>query len=403
MAERAQGGRKTRPYNTRFMDTNNLVASGSQGGRKTRPHITVRAETYDIAIVGAGPAGSSAAQAAAQRGAKVLLIDRRQRIGVPVRCAELVPQWISRYADFSSRCVLQTVETMVTHLPDGTSVEMRGPGYMLDRSLFDKELVASAILSGAKIFTETKAIGLSSEGIIVERGSKHQIVKAKVIIGGDGVHSTVARWVEFPRAKTIVALQYEVVNPGPQNHVDIFFHEEYEGGYAWFFPKGRTANVGMGVIPAKTSLLSKLMDNFFHRLLDAKKLPGIDIIGKTSGSIPCEKPRQTVFGNILLVGDAAGHAHPITGGGIFNAVIGGQIAGRIAAETVERGDLRYLENYEIEWREIFGKTLTYAAQKRHFLEENWTKPGIDFVDLIRRTWVGFKEYYEDRRESALQG
>ena len=76
-------------------------------------------ESYDIVVVGAGPAGSSAAQAAAQRGAKVLLIDRRQRIGVPVQCAEFVPQWISRYAHFSSTCILQTIETMVTHLPDG--------------------------------------------------------------------------------------------------------------------------------------------------------------------------------------------------------------------------------------------------------------------------------------------
>jgi len=79
-------------------------------------------------------------------------------------------------------------------------------------------------------------------------------------------------------------------------------------------------------------------------------------------------------------------------------VIGGQIAGRIAAEAVERGELRYLENYEIEWREIFGRTLTYGAQKRQFLEENWNKPGVDFQNLIRRTWVGFKEYYEDRRK-----
>ena len=100
--------------------------------------------TSMISSSGAGPAGSSAAQAAAQKGAKVLLIDRRQRIGVPVQCAEFVPQWISRYVHFSSKCILQTIETMVTHLPDGTSYEMKSPGYMLDRSLFDKELAASA-------------------------------------------------------------------------------------------------------------------------------------------------------------------------------------------------------------------------------------------------------------------
>jgi len=374
------------------------MAERARGGRKTRPYNTACAEAYDLVIVGAGPAGSSAAQAAAQKGAKVLLVDRRQRVGVPVQCAELVPQWISRHATFSSKCVLQTIGSMVTHVPDGTSAEMAGPGYMLDRSLFDKELVVSAILSGAKIFTETRGTSLSSEGLIVERGSGKETIKAKVIIGADGVHSTVARWVGLTPGKTIVALQYEIVNPCPQDYVDIFFHAEYEGGYAWFFPKGTTANVGLGIIPAKTSLLPSLMENFLRRLLHAKGLTGIEIVGRTGGSIPCGKPRQTVFGNILLAGDAAGHAHPITGGGILNAVIGGQIAGRIAAEAVERGDLRYLENYETEWREIFGNTLAYGALKRDFLEENWSKRGVDFQDLIRKTWVGFKEYYEDRRK-----
>jgi geranylgeranyl reductase family protein len=364
---------------------------------------TPQRESYDIVVIGAGPAGSSAAQTAVQRGANVLMIDRRQRIGLPVQCAEFVPQWISRYAHFSPRCVLQTIETMVTHLPDGTSYEMKSPGYMLDRSLFDKELVASAILSGAKISIETRAIGLSAEGLVVEQGSKKDKIQAKVFIGADGVHSFTARCVGQPLLKTTVALQYEVVLPEPQNHVDVFFHKDYEGGYAWFFPKGRTANVGMGVIPQKTTLLPKLMDHFLDHLVESKRLSGVEMVAKTGGSIPCEKPRKTVFGNILLVGDAAGHAHPITGGGILNAVIGGEIAGRIAAEAIDRGGLQYLENYEMEWQETFGKSLLYGALKREFLEENWNKSEVDFEGVIRNTWVGFKEYYKDRGKVNSQG
>ncbi len=352
---------------------------------------------YDIVIIGAGPAGSSAAKAAAQRGISVLLLDKRQRIGVPVQCAEFVPQWISRYIPFSSKCILQATETMATHLSDQEPYEMKSPGYILDRSLFDKELVTSAILSGAQISIQTKAIGLSSEGLIVEHGLKQETIRSKVIIGADGVHSSVARWVGLPPMKTIVALQYEVVIPNPQNHVDVFFHKDYEGGYAWFFPKARTANVGLGILPRKASLLSSLMNHFLNRLVHSKRLSGIDIIGKTGGSIPCEKPRQIVFGNTLLVGDAAGHAHPITGAGILNAVIGGEIAGRVASESVANGDLQYLKNYEIEWQEVFGKSLSYAAYKREFLEKNWNKRGDDFEGLIRKTWVGFKEYHKDRK------
>jgi len=355
------------------------------------------AEAYDIVIVGAGPAGSSAAKAAARRGANVLLIDRKKRIGVPVQCAEFVPQGISRHASFSSTCILQTIDSMVTHLSNQTSHEMKSPGYMLDRFLFDKELVASAVISGAKISTEAKALGLSPEGLLVEHGSTKETIQSKVIIGADGALSSIARFIGLPPLKTIVALQVEVVNPIPQNHVDIFFHHDYEGGYAWFFPKGKTANVGLGIAPKKNALLSDLLNHFLHHLVGSKKFSRIEIVGKTGGSIPCEGSRKTVLENTLLVGDAAGHTHPITGAGILNAVIAGEIAGRIAAEAVSRGDLRYLENYEVEWREVFGKSLSYGASKREFLEENWNKSKIHFEDLIRKTWVGFKDYYEDRR------
>jgi digeranylgeranylglycerophospholipid reductase len=357
---------------------------------------------YDVVVIGAGPAGSSAAKAAAQREAKVLLIDRRQRIGVPVQCAEFVPQGTSRHAFFSSKPVLQIVDAMITHLPSGTSYEMKGPGYMIDRSLFDKELVVSALLSGAKISIETKAVGLAPDGVVVEHGTGKTVIKSKVVIGADGVHSTTARSLGLPSLKTIVAQQYEVVNPLSQPHVDVFFHKDYEGGYAWLFPKGRTANVGIGIIPQKISVLSTLMNNFLNFLVDSKKLPSIQIIGKTGGSIPCDNPRKTVFENTLLVGDAAGHAHPITGAGILNAIMGGEIAGRIAAEAVAKGDLRYLEKYESEWREVFGNSLSYGASKRRFLEENWNKPGVAFEDLIRQSWTGFKAYHRDRRQVNAQ-
>ena len=351
-------------------------------------------------MIGAGPAGSSAARAAAQRGAKVLLIDRRQRIGIPAQCAEFVPQWISHHASFSSACVVQTVDKMVTHLPDGTDYEMKSPGYMLDRSLFDKELATSAVLAGAKISIETRAVGLSTEGLAVERGSGKEMIRSKIFIGADGVHSVIARFVGQLSLKSIVALQYEVIVPGPQNHMDVYFHKDYEGGYAWFFPKGRTANVGVGIVAQKTALLLERMGHFLDCLVGSRKLSNVEIVAKTGGSIPCET-RRTVFDNILLVGDAAGHAHSITGAGILNAVIAGEIAGKIAAEAVEKGNLRHLENYEIECQEAFGKPLAYSALKREFLEKSWNVPGIDFEGLIRKTWVGFKEYYEDRRKIPL--
>lgn len=358
----------------------------------------VLSESYDLVVIGAGPAGSSTALSATKNGVKVLLIDQKQKIGVPVRCAEFVSQSISRSIDFSSSCILQTIDTMITHLPDGTSYEMKSPGFMLDRSLFDKELVASALLSGARISIGTKAIGLVSGGVVVQKGMEKKVIQSRMIIGADGVHSPTARWLGLSLPKTIVALQYEMVISSCQNHVEVFFHQDYEGGYAWFFPKGRTANVGVGVIPQKANRLLNLINQFAYGLLDSKKIATLEVMGMTGGSIPCGGPQQTVFKNALLVGDAAGHTHPITGAGIFNAIIGGEIAGRIAAEALKRRDFQYLRNYENQWKEAFGESLLYGVSKRGFLEENWNKREVRFKDLIQKTWIGFKEYYQERRK-----
>ncbi len=358
-------------------------------------------ESYDIVVIGAGPAGSSAAQAAAQRSARVLLIDRRQRLGIPVQCAEFVPQWISRHASFSSTCIMQRVEKMVTHLSDGTAYEMKSPGYMLDRSLFDKELAASAVLSGAKISIGTKAADLSPEGLLVERGSKKEVISSRVFIGADGASSSVARFVGQPPLKTIAALQFGVVLSVPQNDVDVYFHKDFEGGYGWFFPKGKTANVGIGVVPARASRLPDLLGNFLDFLRESNKLDRIQIVSKTGGLIPCESYQKNLFKNVLLVGDAAGHAHPITGAGILNAVIAGELAGRVAAEAIVKEDLGLLNNYDRECQETMGNSLSYGTFKRRFLERQWDNADVDFEELVRKTWVGFKEYYQGRREISL--
>ncbi|MCX8118751.1 MAG: NAD(P)/FAD-dependent oxidoreductase [Desulfobacterota bacterium] len=355
-------------------------------------------ESYDLVVVGAGPAGASAARAAAQRGVKVLLIDQRKRVGLPVQCGELVSQWISSYAPFDPRAIVQPVEAMAVHLPDQPPLWMKSPGYMLDRHLFDNDLAISAVLSGAEIAIGTKALHASSEGVLLRRGTKEEWVRARVIIAADGLSSTVARSANQPPLKELRALQYEVVLHRPQSFTEIHFHPDYEGGYAWFFPKGKRANAGVGVVPSKTSLLPELLDQFLHGLKHSGNLPRVEIVSKTGGSIPCEPRKETVVGNILFVGDAAGHAHPITGAGILNAVMGGSMAGRIAAEAILSGNLGILKNYEVEWNEAFGASLHYGFRKRRLLEENWNNKEIGFKNLIRKTWVGFREYYEERRK-----
>jgi len=357
-------------------------------------------DSFDLVIVGAGPAGSSSARVAAQNGLNVLVLDQREYIGHPVQCAELVSQWISHHLPFRLSSIVQPIESILLHLPDGILSNMKSPGYMLDRSIFDREMVLSALQAGARLLIGAKALSRTPEGIKIRWKGKERIIKAKVIIGADGTNSTVRRWSSKSFLKKLIGLQYEIFLFEPQSYCEIFFHPDYEGGYGWFFPKGRVANVGIGVIQTKRRSLKELLHTFLNHLKKEKSLPRIEILSKTGGSIPCEPHPQIVFENILLVGDAGGHCHPLTGAGIFNAMIGGEMAGKIAAKAILSNDLQSLKNYESEWEAFIGKSLRYGAIKRNELERKWIQTGVDFQGLIKETWVGFKEYYQARREGG---
>lgn len=352
---------------------------------------------YDVLVIGAGPSGSTAARLSASMGAKVLLIDKKKNIGFPVQCGELVSKWVFRYLPQFSNSIIQSIENIVLHFQGGDSFKTRNPGFMIDRYLFDKELLIQAALSGANLSMATKALALSSHGVLVEKNGKKEFIKPKIIIGADGVNSIVSRWIGGPPVKKIHTIQVEAIIFETSQDAEIFFDKKYEGGYAWFFPKGMRANIGIGTISSKAKDLSKLIYDFLDYLKDFKKLKRLEIISKTAGLVPCEPSPKTLSGNIILVGDAAGYAHPISGAGIMNAIMSGEIAGTISSEAIKRNDISYLENYEKESQRYFGKFLFYGFRKREFLEENWNNPGIDFQSLIKNCWVGFKEYYNDLR------
>jgi digeranylgeranylglycerophospholipid reductase len=347
---------------------------------------------FDVVVVGAGPAGSTAALSASRAGAKTLIVERRKVIGVPVQCAELAPSPLLRIVPVTSAAVVQRTGSMITHLPSGEIHEVDAPGAMLDRAVFDQELTQAAICGGAQLWPEVSCDGLDGEGAVVaSRGGVTGRIEARVVVGADGPRSSVGRSVRLSNTRFVVAKQVEVLLASPLDSTHVFFDARYFGGYGWLFPKGESGNLGVGVDDSRADSLDEALD---HLMSTAERLGlviGKHVLGRTGGVIPVGGPLGTArVGSVLLAGDAAGQTHPVTGAGIHAAVTCGRAAGDAAGRFASSGDPEDLAAYEAEWRDHWGDVLRHALRRREELLSRWD---ADLERAVRRCWVTFPDYH----------
>jgi len=364
--------------------------------------ITMPCMEYDVVVVGAGPAGASAARTAAEYGASVLLIDARNNPGSPVQCAEYVPVTVKKYVPLVPGAVIQRIDSMLTFINDRLASSLAGPGYMLNRSVFDASLVDMAREAGADFSPGTTAVTRTQEGIMVNSHDKGiREIKSQVIVGADGPRSTVGRWMNSENKHFMMGLQYRLPLCRRQSSTDIYFKPEYEGGYAWVFPKGDFANVGVGVNASGKNKLTLLITDFVGSLVARGILADHRPVAKTGGLIPVGGPlKVSQLENMLLAGDAAGHTHPVTGGGIMNAMVSGEMAGEIAARSAAGGNPSLLAEYPGKWQSFLGRYLDRAEQQRHYMDTNWTDDESQFEELIKRTWISFDSYLPNSHTSS---
>jgi digeranylgeranylglycerophospholipid reductase len=346
----------------------------------------------DILVVGAGPAGSSAAREAAARGADVIVVDRRAVVGVPVQCAEYIPAPLMGELRLGRGFVVQPVKGMRTFLNGRLLQQIVAPGYTIRRDVFDQMLAGEAQKSGARVLLSTSALSRQDGEVVVrQKGASISRIRPRVIIGADGPRSKVAGWISCKQKELMPAVQVRVALAQPMEFTEIFLEDRIYGGYGWLFPRGDEANVGVGMqIRNGGERIGRVLQNLLARLASEGKIKGKPL-GATAGWVPVEAAEAPRAGNILLAGDAAGHTHPITGAGIPQAVIGGRMAGKWAACAVDRADLSALAEYEFEWREFFGEALEKASSRRRLLEREWER----LEEIVKYCWVTFKEYHSE--------
>ncbi len=352
-------------------------------------------DAADIVVVGLGPAGARAARRAAEAGFKVIALDRRAAAGTPVQCAEFVPAMLGQELSALDGVTRQYIKSMLSFVEDDDPDEKTDfPGRMIDRRAFDARLVEDATRTGANCRFNVKVDAVLPDGQV--RLSGGETISARVVIGADGPRSRVGRALGRENADVVETRQITVPLLSPHEATDIFLSERYPGGYGWLFPKGETANLGVGVAADARHALRELLDDLHERLVDEGRV-GEDVLGFTGGPIPVGGRLDPVgrLGNVpvLLAGDAAGLANPVTGAGIASAVISGTLAGEAAAAWLG-GDEDALTDYEDELAALFDRALARALKRRKQLLAAYKRGGPTPTDL-RNGWIGYAPYWTD--------
>ncbi|MCF6221386.1 MAG: NAD(P)/FAD-dependent oxidoreductase [Robiginitomaculum sp.] len=353
----------------------------------------------DVAIIGLGPAGASAAIIAARAGLSVQAFEKKAVAGHPVQCAEFVPAMLDAGELVMSENSVQRIHEMITFVESDTpDLTKNFSGHMIDRRAFDAALVDKAVAAGAQCAFGVKLKSVSEDGVLTF--SDGQVVQAKVIIGADGPHSMVGKAIGSVNTDILETRQLSTTLNVPHVATDIYLSNEFPGGYGWMFPKGDIANIGIGVYPEQKHLLKPALESLHERIAATGQV-GTEIIGYTGGIIPVggmlKADGKLGDSLVLLAGDAAGLTNPITGAGIAAAVMSGRLAGEALVGYLA-GEADAIDIYAEDLEDLFGASLARAVLRRKQLIEQGAPERTLSKAALRGGWIAYEDYW--RKDAA---
>ena len=372
---------------------------------ESRPGAAPGAYDYDVAVIGGGPSGATAATDLARAGHSVLLLDREGRIKP---CGGAVPPVLLREFDIPEHLLEAKVTLARMIAPSGKTVDMDVGGWvgMVDRGEFDPWLRRRAAENGADLRRGSfEEIERDAEGRAVVRyrlvGGDGAEARATVraVIGADGANSKVTRQCipGVSRIKHVFAYHEIVESPEAgeggfdPERCDVWYQGRISPDfYGWVFPHGAKTSVGMGSAKKGYSLRQATSD-----LREAAGLTGAATVRCEGAPIPLKALRRWDDGrDVVVTGDAAGAVAPASGEGIYYAMIAGRHAATAVCEFLATGDARCLRGARKRFMRQHGRVFFVLGMLQFFwyssdrLRERFVKICKD-PDVQRLTWEAY--------------
>ncbi len=292
-------------------------------------------DAFDVAIIGAGPAGTYAAYSAARAGLRTVVFEEHERIGEPVHCGECLSELAAKRLglELPGEAISMRVKGIKLVFPNKTHSYIDEPGFDLEKEKFEQFLGKLGTESGAVYRMKHRVNALRLENGAWQINTTQGDYSAKIIIDASGVAGAASRLLQLnPAPKKVVGLQYELAPIESDGYIEFFLWPRLAPhGYLWIIPKSNgRANVGLVTDdpPATRKYLEQFIDEY--GLKEKKKVGKMAFGGfiPSSGAVNC-----TYSDGIMLGGDAAGFTSPMFEGGTSLAMTSGKFAAQVASNT----------------------------------------------------------------------